>query len=141
MQTKVKVSYPVLKNFIDDKQYDGEFMRKYYSEDEVFYYDATIYETKQSLDNFSKEKDILFNENYSDTNYKKVISDIKCKYMCKKYQVYKNDILMFERLIIYIKTSDKDIAEITYYSPQNEIPNDIVNGIIDNITVTKDTNY
>ena len=67
--------------------------------------------------------------------------DIKCQYLCKKYQVSKNDETIQIVLYVYIKTSDNDLAVISYKGPADNKANDVIDTIIKNISVTNDATY
>ena len=142
IEKKTKVIFPILTDLEINKLYVGEFQKEYNDVENAIYYRISINESDKSAEEYSDfdldTVKIMFKkeDGFSFSDEK-----VECQYLCKKYEISKNDeavqILFYE----YIKTSNDDVAVISYNGPANDKTNEIINTIIKNIDVTNDASY
>ena len=65
----------------------------------------------------------------------------KCDYYCKRYKIYKDNKIVDDKFKIYIKMSDTDIGELTLYSNNRDLPEELINGFKKDIKISYDATY
>ncbi len=142
IEKKTKVSFPILNNLEVNKLYVGEFTKEYYDNKNAIFYRIDVIESNKTAEEYSdfdqETVNIMFNK---DNGYKISKENIECQYLCKKYEITKDDEIIQIQFYAYIKTTDNDIAVISYKDPTNNKVNDTINTIIKNIDVTYDATY
>ena len=142
IEKKTKVSFPLLDDLEVDKMYVDEFSKKYFNNETATFYSATIIESDKSAEEYSDYEFKMYNDMFTQENGFKVSkNDLECKYLCNKYEISINNELIQQITNIYIKTSDSDLALITYKSSIDGKENEEINKIINNITVSNDASY
>ncbi len=141
INTKAKISFPVLSNLSAEPLYVEDYAKKYSNENDGKYYSIVVNKSDLTLEEYSIEKSGSIIEEYEGNQKKIVPSDIECANLCKRYQVMDGEKLLADYLEIFIKTASGEITEISYYETNNKIADDIINNIVSHIKVSNDAVY
>ena len=138
---KTKVTYPIYEGLSLDDSSIIEFNNSY-SDEKGQSISAIVYSNENTLEKYEENR---FEE------YKKYIEElgstvkkenITCSHLCMNYKVLdKENKISIDELVIYIKLSSTDIAELTYKSENAEISKDLINKVIENIKISHDSTY
>lgn len=138
---KMKVIFPIYDNLIIDFTNRTDFYKSYFNDDGFSIY-AMIYLDEDSVEKKEKSLYSNFKNSYETKGYKVNQSEIKCQYMCKRYQAYNKDNSIFvDKLKIFLVSSSNEVFELSYSLYGESLSNESVNTIINNIKVSNDATY
>ena len=137
---KAKVTFPIYNNLTVDYNNRTDFYKSYYNDDGFSIY-ATIYDNN-FVNTHENSSYNVFKSTYENDGYKVSRSEIKCQYMCVRYQVYNQDNSIFaDKLKVFLASSSNEVAEISYSYYGKSLSDEMINTIINNIKVSNDATY
>jgi len=138
INNRSRIIFPVPEGMAKD-DFSDEYSRFYTSDKSIF--NALIIDSDVLLEDFENDEHIKYLKEMQDLGYKVSNSEIECKYICKRYKIYKNDELYLDELRVYIKSSSTDIAILFYQEKNEEISSETINKIVDNIRIDNYATY
>ena len=138
---KTKISFPIFEKMTDSNYNKDEYNVVYKNSGDNIYIEALTVESKLTLEEYDN--------NYLQTYYTGLetvgltydTQVEKCDYYCKRYKIYKDNKIVDDKFKIYIKMSDTDIGELTLYSNNRDLPEELINGFKKDIKISYDATY
>ena len=137
--SKTKVTFPMFDGLTANTDSISEFDKEFYSNEDNVAYTAMIIETDKSLEEYGNYEIDVFKGMFNSNNgYDLKISDVNCKYICRKFLISKDNQIQQEVFNVYVKSSNQDIAKISYLKKGDNVSTMVINEIINNISITND---
>ena len=138
---KSKVVFKIPNGLKQKESINNDFYNYYENEKGDFLSAYIVDESKtisEYVDNTFKTSD----EIYQKRGYKVTLSDIECKYTCKRYTIYNNDDTLYgDELRIFIKTSPDEIFDYIYHLDKEELSDSMINDLVNDIKFSQDATY
>ena len=138
---KTRVKFPIYNGQTADMYVHNEYNRMYTDEERQLYIVAAIINNNDTLEKFYDNLSKNYQEALKEEGIEAKSSDVECNYLCKKVDWIKDDKIVEERIDIYIKTSDTDIAIITYYLKEKTFQEELIKALVANISIDYEAKY